>query len=176
VDDDTANRSSSLTSESVDLRALVDEAVAGHLQGDRVDNQLQAPLPGCLADRENALTIVGNLLDNAMKYSPSDSVIRIEAQITHRHGRSGAMLRIINAIVDQGAPDPDQAFEKYYRGPRARNHSGTGLGLYLSRRLAQRMGGELSLALVPPTHVGFEFWLPIGDELPNRIGGQPQPL
>jgi signal transduction histidine kinase len=69
-------------------------------------------------------------------------------------------LRFINAAGEQGAPDPEQVFEKYYRAPRARNLSGSGLGLYLSQRLAQRMGGALSLAPVSASLVGFELWLP----------------
>lgn len=176
VDDDSTNRTMSLTIEPVQLRAVVAEAIAGHLQGERVDNQLHAPLPACLADRASVLTIIGNLLDNALKYSPGDSVVRITAQITNLNGRPGATLRITNDIGDQGAPDPVHVFEKYYRGPRARNLSGTGLGLYLSRRLAQRMGGALSLVPAQPSLVGFELWLPSGVESPARSDDIPQPL
>ena len=176
VDDDSTNRTMSLTIEPVQLRAVVTEAVAGLLQGDRVDNQLHDPASGCLADRASVLTIVSNLLDNALKYSPGDSVVRITAQITNLNGRPGATLRITNDIGDQGAPDPVHVFEKYYRGPRARNLSGTGLGLYLSRRLAQRMGGALSLVPAQPSLVGFELWLPMGAEPPALSDDIPQPL
>jgi signal transduction histidine kinase len=175
LDDDTTNRSISLNIELVELRAVVKEAVAGHLQGDRVEIQLHTPLPACWTDRASILTIISNLLDNALKYSPSDSVVRIEAQIPNLNSLSGVTLQITNSIGDQGAPDPDRIFEKYYRGPRARNLSGTGLGLYLSRRLAQRVGGELSLASTAPTIVGFELWLPNSDESAQRSGGIPQP-
>lgn len=175
VDDDTTNRSISLNIELVELRAVVKEAVAGHLQGDRVEIQLHTPLPACWTDRASILTIISNLLDNALKYSPSDSVVRIEAQIPNLNSLSGVTLQITNSIGDQGAPDPNRIFEKYYRGPRARNLSGTGLGLYLSRRLAQRVGGELSLASTAPTIVGFELWLPNSDESAQRSGGIPQP-
>ena len=176
VDDDSTNRTMSLTIEPVQLRAVVTEAVAGLLQGDRVDNQLHDPESVCLADRASVLTIVSNLLDNALKYSPGDSVVRITAQITNLNGRPGATLRITNDIGDQGAPDPVHVFEKYYRGPRARNLSGTGLGLYLSRRLAQRMGGALSLVPAQPSLVGFELWLPSGVESPALSDDIPQPL
>jgi signal transduction histidine kinase len=160
VDDNSTNRSTLLTIEPVELCEVVAEAVAGHLHSDRVDVQLHSSLPKCLADRASVLTIVSNLLDNALKYSSSDSVVRIESTITKMNDRPGVTLRIINAIGDQGAPDPGYIFEKYYRGPRSRNVSGTGLGLYLSRRLAQRMGVELSLSPAQKTLVEFELWLP----------------
>lgn len=160
VDDDTVNRSLRLSIEPVPLGPLVAEAVGAHLQGDRVDNRLHESLPSCLADRAIVLTIVANLLDNALKYSPAESRVRIEAQTSDLNGRSGVSLRFINAAGEQGAPDPEQVFEKYYRAPRARNLSGSGLGLYLSQRLAQRMGGALSLAPVSASLVGFELWLP----------------
>jgi signal transduction histidine kinase len=51
-------------------------------------------------------------------------------------------------------------FEKYHRGERARHRSGSGLGLYLSRRLAYRLGGELLLRDGPDDQVCFELWVP----------------
>lgn len=42
-----------------------------------------------------------------------------------------------------GVPDPQHVFDKYYRSPGALSHSGSGLGLYLSKHIAQLLGGDL---------------------------------
>ena len=54
------------------------------------------------------------------------------------------VVRLENKPLAGPLPDPAQLFRKLYRGTTARRFSGSGLGLYLSRRLARRMGGELS--------------------------------
>jgi signal transduction histidine kinase len=51
-------------------------------------------------------------------------------------------------------------FQKYYRGSRAQSQTGSGLGLYLVRVIADRLGA--AVAYRPhPTLVVFEFWLPL---------------
>jgi signal transduction histidine kinase len=56
-------------------------------------------------------------------------------------------------------PDPHRVFLKYYRSPGAMKQSGTGLGLFLVARLAQRLGGRCELR-PDDQHVRFDLWLP----------------
>ena len=57
-------------------------------------------------------------------------------------------------------PDAQRMFDKFYRGPTALKVSGTGLGLYVSRHLARRMGGDL-LYEPTPQRVRFTWLIPV---------------
>jgi signal transduction histidine kinase len=85
--------------------------------------------------------MVRNLLDNAIKYSPDESAVVLTLALPDAQGRW--QFTVANRPGRAGRPDPDRVFDKYYRSPRASHRIGSGLGLYLVRGLAQRLGGEL---------------------------------
>lgn len=88
--------------------------------------------------------IVFNLLDNAQRYGDPEQLIEIEIS----EDLTGAVtLSVSNAAGSAGFPDSERIFEKYYRAAGAHRYSGTGLGLYLSRGLAQKLGGTLRYAV-----------------------------
>ncbi|HYN39799.1 MAG TPA: DUF4118 domain-containing protein [Rhodospirillales bacterium] len=81
-----------------------------------------------------------NLLDNAGKYSPTQSVITVEA--------SRVGLQAVIKVRDEGpgipAQDVQRIFEKFYRSARSgRQRAGTGLGLAISRGFVEAMGGRI---------------------------------
>ncbi len=97
-----------------------------------------------------------NLLDNAVKYGASP--VKVHAK------RANGVIRL---CVADGGPGislahQERIFEKFYRAdPQlARSPSGTGLGLYISRELAQRMGGRLEVRSEPGTGATFVVELP----------------
>jgi signal transduction histidine kinase len=104
--------------------------------------------------------IVGNLMDNALKYRASDSVIAVSASVQIRGALAGLHLSVSNVAGDAGIPDAEHVFKKYWRGPGATRSAGSGLGLYLSSMIANRLGGELRYQPENST-VMFELWLPI---------------
>jgi two-component system OmpR family sensor kinase len=85
--------------------------------------------------------LLANLLDNAVKYSPKDAPVRIEAL------RSGAQVEI--GVLDRGIgveqADLERLFDPFFRTDRSRaKHSGgTGLGLALCKRIATALGGDI---------------------------------
>ncbi len=86
--------------------------------------------------------IITNLLDNALKYSQVDGHVSLSVEATES--------QIIVQVQDDGPGIPveehSKVFEKFYRGASVRHtNSGTGLGLYMARILAQSMGGSLEL-------------------------------
>lgn len=99
--------------------------------------------------------IFGNLLDNALKYSPpgSDVSVAVEPE------SDGISVLFANLEGAAGRPDPDQLFEKYYRSNRAKAQIGSGLGLYVVRGLVERLGGQIAYR---PTddRIGFRVWFP----------------
>jgi len=96
-----------------------------------------------LADRDRLVLVLACLVDNALKFSPDGSPVRLDAR------REGALMRI--ECHDQGRSIPaDQAeriFASFYQveSPLQRQRGGCGVGLYLARQLVQRMGGRVWL-------------------------------
>lgn len=69
-------------------------------------------------------------------------------------------MRVRNTPGLAGWPDEARLFEKYYRSTGAQRDSGSGLGLFLSRQLAQSLGGSLDYT-PGPHHVEFTLWIPL---------------
>lgn len=104
--------------------------------------------------------IFSNLIENALKYGDPQQAVQVKLEPRpHADGRSGWCLQVCNAPGMAGRPDAEKVFAKYYRSPAAQRQSGTGLGLFLSHNLAQKMGAELRYQPTA-THIGFELWLP----------------
>lgn len=88
--------------------------------------------------------MVRNLVDNALKYSPPESVVRCSCELrTGVFDLVGLTIRVTNRLGPVGAPDPERLFGKYYRAPLAHQHSGSGLGLYWVRGTARLCGGDV---------------------------------
>jgi PAS domain S-box-containing protein len=107
-------------------------------------------------DSDRIQQVLVNLLDNAAKYGSAP--VKVSAESTN------GLVRI--AVSDAGpgisAADRDRIFEKFYRADsrRSRAARGTGLGLYISRELAERMGGRLALTSAPGEGATFVVELP----------------
>jgi signal transduction histidine kinase len=107
-------------------------------------------------DSDRLQQVLVNLIDNAAKYGASP--LKVSA------GSANGVVRI--AVADAGpgiaAADRERIFEKFYRaGPQlTRSAGGTGLGLYISRELTQRMGGRLRLDSEPGEGATFVVELP----------------
>ncbi|MBS3962558.1 MAG: hypothetical protein KGZ61_12120 [Sandarakinorhabdus sp.] len=137
--------------------------------------QLAQPLPVARLRSDPILigVVVGNLIDNALKYGAPNSAIDISLCPAHRpashpvaaavQGQSnqgpGWCLSVRNRIGPAGAPDPARVFQKYYRASAAHSKIGSGLGLYLAHGVAAQLGGHLACQSDADTVV-FQFWLP----------------
>lgn len=124
------------------------------------DIAIDAPKPGetlpAIAEFRRALQILLNLLGNAIRYSPSGS------QVWLRLEGEGARARVI--VADQGpglsAEQQARVFQKFERLGRSGEDGGSGLGLYISQRLARAMGGDLSVESAPGQGARFVLDLP----------------
>ncbi|WP_176590462.1 sensor histidine kinase KdpD [Sphingobium sp. EM0848] len=102
-----------------------------------------------------ALQILMNLVGNAVRYAPEGSTVRIET------GRDGEQAWI--TVLDQGEGVPadsrERIFDKFERLGRS-DAGGSGLGLYISRRLARAMGGDIRVDDAPGGGARFTLFLP----------------
>lgn len=130
---------------------LLDDAVADTvdrlgslLAGRDVRIDIPQDLPPVLVDEVHLDAVLSNLLDNALKYSPGDSPIRISAC----QAPDGGMVRLV--VEDGGSGVPDEAlgrlFEKFYRiAPAvAPSRRGSGIGLAIVRGLTEAMDGTVT--------------------------------
>lgn len=101
--------------------------------------------------------VIGNLVQNALKYAPRASAIVVRLDVTPS--------AICIAVIDAGpgiAPEEREAiFEKYRRSGNAGGHEGSGLGLYVSKRIIEAHGGRIGVDSVHGVGSRFFFELPI---------------
>ncbi len=136
-----------LVSVLADLTELYD-AVAEE-RGMRLETDIAPELPA-FGDRDMIQQAVANLIDNAIKFSPDDGVIRVSAHLVP--APAGNLVRIEVADQGPGIPEADRlrATERFYRGETARSTPGSGLGLALVQAVAHLHGGEIELLDAEP--------------------------
>lgn len=116
------------------------------------DERTQVP---ATAEFRRVLQIMLNLGTNAIRYSPDGSVVTITAE-----GQPDfAILRVCDQGAGIKANDRDRIFEKFERLGRT-GDGGSGLGLYISRRLARAMGGDLTVSAADGGGAAFTLRLP----------------
>jgi two-component system sensor histidine kinase KdpD len=108
------------------------------------NHQLDVDIPGDLmlveADALLLRQVLYNLLENAAKYAPSGSQIRIVA----RDGDASVRISVLDEGVGIPAPEIDRIFDKFHRAPGAdRLATGMGLGLTICRGFVEAMGGQI---------------------------------
>jgi signal transduction histidine kinase len=142
-----------------DLCAVVADVVAQHEHGDSAQIALEPPTHDLRVrgDPFRVAQVVGNLVSNALKYGLPGARIVASLSVVGREAR----FRIEDHGVGIAADERDRIFEPYYRSTRTRSSSGAGLGLYISRRLAERHGGRLWLEQSTPSGSVFMLALPL---------------
>jgi signal transduction histidine kinase len=148
------------------LDDLVDSIVAeqsGAILKKNQDLKVNRPSRPVLvvADEEKIYMAIGNLLDNARKYTPDQGKISIS--ISGKHG--AAQVEVTDTGVGIATDDIDHIFDRFARAGEAMqgNVDGTGLGLYLAGRIAQLHGGTIDVTSKLGKGTKFVMILPQGD-------------
>jgi two-component system sensor histidine kinase MprB len=119
------------------------------------DVQLQ---PWTLLGDSSALErAVLNLLDNAVKFSPSGSAVRLSLR---QVGDGSAVVEVADAGPGIADADLPHVFERFYRSSEARTLPGSGLGLAIVKQVAQRHGGTATAGRAPEGGALFTLRLP----------------
>ena len=98
-----------------------------------------------------------NILDNAIKYSPKNSVVTVSVSVFE-------MFACI-CVADQGIGIPEEdlprIFGRFYRGQNVREQGGVGIGLYLSRQIIEGQGGYITVESKLGRTSVFKIFLPV---------------
>jgi len=119
------------------------------------------------AEAEGLSTILSNLVDNAINYTPAGGRVEIE------WGQRGD--EVVISVKDTGVGIPQEhqprVFERFYRVDRARSRElgGTGLGLSIVKHLVHAFGGRLELESQQGRGSRFTIWLPAGEADPRPL-------
>jgi PAS domain S-box-containing protein len=109
-------------------------------------------------DRDRLEQVLGNLLENAVKYSPEGSDISVDVDDRGDH--------VVTAVSDRGmgipADELGQVFERFHRGRHvsSTNYGGLGLGLYITKQIVERHGGQIWVESREGQGTTFYFSLP----------------
>jgi PAS domain S-box-containing protein len=146
--------------DGVELARTVVDAARNYVPPSiQLEVQAPADAPPIAADPDKTRQVLSNLVDNAVKYSPDGGRVTIEITVV------GQRLRF--AVRDEGLGVPRsehvRIFEKFYRldPDLTRGVGGTGLGLYISRELLDRMGGRIWVESGGPDGSTFVAELPL---------------
>ena len=146
-----------------DIKDLIMETVAG-LSAQAEQRQLtlrgsvDGEVPALTIDAQRIQRVLYNLLQNAIRHTPADGTILVEAR------DAGAEVHV--SVIDTGegiaAADIPRLFERFHKGDKARTRgdSGSGLGLSITKGIVEAHGGRIWVVSAPGSGTAFTFALP----------------
>jgi signal transduction histidine kinase len=105
-------------------------------------------------------SILNNLLSNALKYSIAESPVELKVEYKTSTSNSELLFSVSNEVTADSILDSTRVFDRYYRSESAKQHSGAGLGLWLSQSMAHELGSNIKLT-TGRQYVRFEFSIPV---------------
>ncbi len=125
--------------------------------------EVEAPvsLPAVEVDPERMAQVLGNLISNALRYTPSGGRITLTAAARD----TSVMLQVADSGVGIAPDDLPYVFERFYRADASRhgNDGSSGLGLAIAKSLVEAHGGTIAVASTPGQGTTFTISLPVAD-------------
>jgi len=128
--------------------------------------QLEAPSAEVMADENLIAQVIGNLLTNAMHYTPSGGSVTLRTE----YSKSGEWVTL--SVSDTGVgilpEEKVQLFDRFFRGSASRDmkNPGTGLGLAISHEIVDRHHGRIDVESTLGEGSTFIVWLPAAGRIP----------
>lgn len=164
-----------LQPEKVSLAEVVDEV--SHTLSKQIEEKgqtLEVALPGDLpaawGDQTRLVQVLTNLISNAHKYTPDGGRILVWAERAENQWDQEGAAEVLHAVVEDtgiGISPEDQRkiFHQFFRSedPRAREVTGTGLGLNIAKHLVELQGGQIWFESVWNQGTHIHFTIPVAD-------------
>ena len=124
--------------------------------------QIKDSTPPILVDKDKFQQVMTNLIENAAKYSDTNSTITIKTDC--HENRDFVSVKITNTGIEIDSKDFEKIFTKFSRidNPLTRKTEGSGLGLYITKNLVEKMSGTINLESENNTTT-FNVMLPISN-------------
>ncbi len=156
--------------QKIDLRQVFEDVAVAHGPTSRhcgITLQVSPPRAGfrIWADPDKLMQIIGNVLSNALKYTPRGGVVRMQVE---ESGPGIADGHFVLTIKDNGrgmsASQVQSMFEAYVRchEDQANDIPGTGLGLHITKGLVEAHGGQIDVGSAPGIGTEVRITLPVG--------------
>ena len=149
-----------LKPQKLSLQQLINEAVNGVImKAVEKDIELEVELSEdtfVMVDKKWTLEALGNVLENAVKYSPKQTTVILRA--------SSLVTYVLVEIKDEGPGIPtdeqNKIYQRFYRGSSSTTAEGSGVGLYLTRKIIEEQGGTVMVKQRHPRGSNFQLTLP----------------
>ncbi len=156
LEDKLENQGFKLLVERHSLKRIIYQKISEYEIADRFKFTVEGDL-WIESDLNLLRIILGNLLDNAIKYGDENKSILVDARVQNQI----ITLTITNTVGEVGLPDEEKIFTKYYRAEKAHKYTGSGLGLYLVINLIKLLKGQARYFISTDRKlITFELTLP----------------
>lgn len=150
-----------LKPEKLSLQQLINQAVNGVImKAIEKEIEVEVELPEdflVCVDKKWTLEALGNVLENAVKYSPEKTAVKIQA--------SSLVTYVLVEIKDEGPgiskEEQNKIYQRFYRGCNSSAVEGSGVGLYLTRKIIEGQGGTVMVKPRHPNGSNFQLTLPL---------------
>jgi signal transduction histidine kinase len=123
----------------------------------KVEYEITKDLPEVLANTDLLKEAIGNIVANAVKYNEQNGAITIKHIVENRFLRT----TITNTGQRISTKDLEHLFTPYFRGDEEQKTQGTGLGLYITKRIVEQMGGMVGVESSSDRHTVFYVAIPL---------------
>lgn len=146
---------------NINLSELCKDSIERLSQNSRFEGKLIGSIEDSInvqGDVALLISVLVNLIENAGKYAPNDSVVRVE--LRQRHNQ--AILQVLDEGPGISDADKKNIFKKFYRvgNETTRTAKGTGLGLFIVKNIINDMGGSIQVKDNSPKGAIFEIIMP----------------
>jgi len=150
-------------------RVVAEYTVPAAMAGHRLEIEVPEHIAPISTDSDRVAQMLGNLVSNAIKYTPSGGRIIVRVERGSRSKESGDDLWTAVEVIDNGPGIPETQvetiFDEFSRLELHREIPGAGVGLAIARRIARLLGGDINVAPAAGGGSAFTLWLP--DRLPG---------
>ena len=156
LEDQLENQGFKLLVERHSLKRIIYQKISEYEIADRFKFTVEGDL-WIESDLNLLRIILGNLLDDAIKYGDENNSISVDAKVQNQI----ITLTVTNTVGEVGLPDKEKIFTKYYRAEKAHKYTGSGLGLYLVINLIKLLKGQARYFISTDRKlITFELTLP----------------